>query len=66
MSDNPLPCPFCGKPPRVEVLFGKPVIGCYNPKCRVAPSTWLKSGKNTDVAKTLKWWNTRKGQGTDR
>lgn len=52
-------CPFCRHLPRIRYTFGRPVIECDNPKCKMKPSTWLHSNTH-NFNKLVKIWNTRK------
>lgn len=52
------PCPFCGDLPRIRYTFGKPVIECENPKCKMKPSTWIHSDTD-NFDKLVRIWNKR-------
>lgn len=52
-------CPYCGKAPNIELIFGQAVISCRNSSCSMRPNTWLTNIGSTDIAVVAKVWNKR-------
>ena len=52
------PCPFCGKSAKLNYTLGKAHISCFNPDCKIQPSTWL-SVRTNRIDKLVKIWNER-------
>lgn len=53
---TPLPCPFCGKPPKTDLTHaGMCRLGCTNPACGINPWVFRATRRNA-----VKKWNRRK------
>lgn len=53
LADQPLPCPFCGRAPRV-IWNGGMTIKCVTTKCCQPKTSWWR-----DADKCVEQWNQR-------
>ena len=60
-QSKPLPCPFCGRKPRViiyhEMRPDQVIVGCQTNECAVNP--WVLGATREEA---IERWNIRKGE----
>ncbi len=60
MSENLLPCPFCGGVPTEDYGDMGGLVECAARDCPVNPSVWMDSEPNeAGIIKAIRQWNTR-------